>query len=256
MNTNLKPPKETITVAELFGPVIQGEGSLIGMPTVFVRTGGCDFRCTWCDSMHAVDHIKHGDEWEEMEAEDVLDRIIHLSRGWPMLVSLSGGNPAQQPLGALIKAGQALEYSFALETQGTIAQDWFSSLDHLVISPKPPSSGMPFRMEKLVRCLEAAKATPQIAIKIVIFDEADYEFARELEDTFPNYAYYLQAGTEQRPPQPAPSALSTAIALDILRRDVLDRLVWLSDRVLQDHWNNVRVLPQMHALMYGDKQGV
>ena len=44
-----------LRIAEIFGPTIQGEGALIGEPTVFVRTGGCDYRCTWCDSLHAVD---------------------------------------------------------------------------------------------------------------------------------------------------------------------------------------------------------
>ena len=32
----------SVTVSEVFGPVIQGEGGVIGRPTVFVRTGGCD----------------------------------------------------------------------------------------------------------------------------------------------------------------------------------------------------------------------
>ncbi len=43
-----------IRVSEIFGPTIQGEGVLIGLPTVFVRSGGCDYRCSWCDSLHAV----------------------------------------------------------------------------------------------------------------------------------------------------------------------------------------------------------
>jgi 7-carboxy-7-deazaguanine synthase len=52
----MKPEAETpIRISEIFGPTIQGEGVLIGLPTVFVRTGGCDYRCSWCDSLHAVD---------------------------------------------------------------------------------------------------------------------------------------------------------------------------------------------------------
>lgn len=41
---------DRIRISEIFGPTIQGEGALIGEPTVFVRTGGCDYRCSWCDS--------------------------------------------------------------------------------------------------------------------------------------------------------------------------------------------------------------
>jgi 7-carboxy-7-deazaguanine synthase len=45
---------EHIRISEIFGPTIQGEGPLIGRPTVFVRTAGCDYRCTWCDTLYAV----------------------------------------------------------------------------------------------------------------------------------------------------------------------------------------------------------
>lgn len=44
----------TIAVSEIFGPTVQGEGAVIGKPTVFVRTGGCDYPCSWCDSKFAV----------------------------------------------------------------------------------------------------------------------------------------------------------------------------------------------------------
>ena len=64
--TNAEPPTTAsdakIRVSEIFGPTIQGEGVLIGLPTVFVRTGGCDYRCSWCDSLHAVDP-KYRHDW-------------------------------------------------------------------------------------------------------------------------------------------------------------------------------------------------
>ena len=50
-----------IRVNEIFGPTIQGEGALIGQPTIFVRTGGCDYRCSWCDTLHAVDSAYRDD---------------------------------------------------------------------------------------------------------------------------------------------------------------------------------------------------
>ena len=83
----------TLRIAEIFGPTIQGEGALIGMPTVFVRAGGCDYRCRWCDSLHAVDNTYRHD-WLPMQSQDVMDRIRDLSGGTPVMVSLSGGNPA------------------------------------------------------------------------------------------------------------------------------------------------------------------
>ncbi|MGB2992770.1 MAG: 7-carboxy-7-deazaguanine synthase QueE, partial [Paenisporosarcina sp.] len=44
-----------IPVMEIFGPTIQGEGMVIGQKTMFVRTGGCDYSCSWCDSKFTWD---------------------------------------------------------------------------------------------------------------------------------------------------------------------------------------------------------
>ncbi len=81
----------TISVSEIFGPTVQGEGAVIGKPTVFVRTGGCDYRCSWCDSKFAV-LPEFRTTWRRMFPEDVLSEIKKLSSR-PILVTLSGGNP-------------------------------------------------------------------------------------------------------------------------------------------------------------------
>ena len=113
--------QDEIRISEIFGPTIQGEGALIGQPTVFVRTGGCDYRCAWCDSLHAVDNRFRAD-WRVMTTVEVLDRVRALSGDQPLMVSLSGGNPAIQPLGPLIRQGQAAGYRFALEPQGSVSR--------------------------------------------------------------------------------------------------------------------------------------
>src|SRR5687767_8277517 len=111
--------KSTILVSEIFGPVLQGEGALIGRPTVFVRTGGCDMRCVWCDTLYAV-LPEFRDEWQSMMAEEIVERVLHLSQDKPTLVTLSGGNPALQPLEPLLDLGHATGLRFALETQGSV----------------------------------------------------------------------------------------------------------------------------------------
>jgi 7-carboxy-7-deazaguanine synthase len=185
--------RQNLRISEIFGPTIQGEGALMGQPTIFVRAGGCDLRCQWCDTMHAVDERKYGDEWEEMKTEDVLEKIISLSKGYPMLVTLSGGNPAMQPLEELLSEGHLMEYSFALETQGTISRPWFEELDYLILSPKGPSSGMPFKADRFEQCMKMANDKPEVSIKVVVFDDADYEFAREIRKLWPHVPFYLQA---------------------------------------------------------------
>ena len=113
--------KECIRISEIFGPTIQGEGPLIGRPTVFVRTGGCDYRCTWCDTMYAV-LPAYRNEWAFMTPAEIMVRVDEFAGGKAVLVSLSGGNPALQPLASLIRLGRRNGDTFALETQGSLAQ--------------------------------------------------------------------------------------------------------------------------------------
>ncbi|EAQ47195.1 radical SAM domain protein [Roseobacter sp. MED193] len=169
----------TLRIAEIFGPTIQGEGALIGEPTVFVRAGGCDFRCNWCDSLHAVDS-EYRHSWAPMTAEAVWDRVRQLSGDRPLTVSLSGGNPAIQDFGPLIAMGRAAGYRFACETQGSIARPWFADLDTLVLSPKPPSSGEQVDWAGFDACRKLGSRARQQVMKIVIFDEADYQWAQEV----------------------------------------------------------------------------
>lgn len=240
--------QDEIRVSEIFGPTIQGEGALIGQPTVFVRTGGCDYRCLWCDSQHAVDSRFRAD-WLPMGCGAVLDRVRALSGGLPVMVSLSGGNPAIQPLGGLIAAGKAEGYRFALETQGSVARDWFADLDMLVLSPKPPSSAMETDWEALRACVEAAGPGPRVALKFVVFDEADYAYARASAARFPALPVYLQPGNHT---PPGPQDDKARIDID----GILQRLGWLVERVVADRWFAAHVLPQLHVLIWGNKRGV
>lgn len=233
---------DTIKISEIFGPTIQGEGALIGQPTVFVRTGGCDYRCTWCDTLHAVDS-EYRHEWISMTTEEIMAKIGQISKNKPLMISLSGGNPAIQPLKPLINLGHEKDYKFALETQGSIAQDWFADLDILTLSPKPPSSGMNTDWTKLDTCIKMADKRPEIALKIVIFDDTDYTYAQECAARYPDLSLYLQPGNHQTEGEPDMTGLHK-------------RLQWLSEKVTHDGWFNARVLPQLHVMIWGNQKGV
>lgn len=233
---------DIIRISEIFGPTIQGEGALIGKPTVFVRTGGCDYRCSWCDTLHAVDS-EYRHEWKPMSAGEVMARVEELSGGTPLMISLSGGNPAIQPLGDLIRLGHEKGYKFALETQGSVAQKWFNDLDVLTLSPKPPSSGMKTDWDKFDECLKNAGKDTEIALKIVIFDQGDYDYARDAASRYPDLALYLQPGNQKVDGSPDMVALH-------------ERLEWLVEQVGKDKWFNATVLPQLHVMIWGNKRGV
>ncbi|WP_431320400.1 7-carboxy-7-deazaguanine synthase QueE [Rhizobium sp. YTU87027] len=237
-----------IRVCEIFGPTIQGEGVLIGLPTVFVRTGGCDYRCSWCDSLHAVDS-EYRDQWLPMTVDGIWAEVTRLSGGKPLMVSLSGGNPAIQPLGGLIAHGHDQGYTFALETQGSVAKEWFADLDVLVLSPKPPSSGMATDWDAFEDCLKMAADGPNIALKIVVFDERDYAYAREAAARYPHLPVYLQPGNHTPPP---PDDDDARVDID----GIMERMLWLVDMVTKDRWFEARVLPQLHVLLWGNKRGV
>ena len=236
-----------IRVSEIFGPTIQGEGALIGQPTVFVRTGGCDFRCSWCDSLHAVDN-EYRESWAPMSAEAIMAEVHHLSGGAPILITLSGGNPAIQPLGDLIALGQAQGCFFAMETQGSVARDWFGALDMLVLSPKPPSSGMDTDWAQVAECVAAGQGA-QTVLKLVVFDEADFAYARAAAAKFPQLPVYLQPGNHTPPPPDDDSATVDQAGIDT-------RMRWLVERVVEEKWHDARVLPQLHVALWGNRRGV
>lgn len=235
--------EKNIRISEIFGPTIQGEGALIGQPTIFVRTGGCDYRCSWCDTPHAVDS-SYRHEWKAMSAEEIFAEVEKLSGGKPLMISLSGGNPAIQPLASLIALGKKKDYRFALETQGSIAQDWFADLNVLTLSPKPPSSGMKTDWKVLSDCLAAAKNKPETVLKFVVFDDADYAYARDAAARYPHLPVYLQPGNAATLPQ------------KVEQEPLLERMRWIVEKINEDCWFNVSVLPQLHVLLWGNQRGV
>ncbi|NVK19535.1 MAG: 7-carboxy-7-deazaguanine synthase QueE [Methylocystaceae bacterium] len=231
-----------IQLSEIFGPTIQGEGSQIGRPTLFVRTAGCDYRCSWCDTLYAVD-TTHRDSWYKATAEEIMAEVERLSDHTPMMVTLSGGNPAMYDLSYLIDMGHAKGYQFSMETQGSLPRKWFSKLDVLTLSPKPPSSDMDTDWDKLKECVSLVGETTQLSLKVVIFDQHDYDYAQSVNALFPELPLYLQTGN--------PSVGGKA---DI--PGVLDKLKWLADKVAQDKWHKACVLPQLHVLAWGNERGV
>jgi 7-carboxy-7-deazaguanine synthase len=239
------PKPKILRVSEIFGPTIQGEGLIIGEPTVFVRLGGCDYRCSWCDTLYAV-LPEYRKDWKQMSADAIRFEVQRLCPT-PVLVTISGGNPALQDLSELIDTLHDHHYHALIETQGSMVKDWMTKLDVLCISPKPPSSKQSTDWAVLHDVVRVEG--PRKYLKVVVFDDADYAYALAVHVMFPDICFVLQAGTQ--------------VAAEDADRDpvhsVLDKLKWLVEKFVSDldAWgDDVRVLPQLHSLIWGRKRGV
>jgi 7-carboxy-7-deazaguanine synthase len=155
-----------LKITEIFFS-IQGEASFSGWPTVFVRLTGCPLRCQYCDTAYAFT----GGQWRTFaEIETEVRRY-----GTPY-VCVTGGEPLAQPrCAALLTELCDLGLNVSLETSGAIDIAPVDKRVSRVVDLKTPGSNELHR--NLWSNLE--HLTPHDAVKIVICDRADYEWARD-----------------------------------------------------------------------------
>jgi 7-carboxy-7-deazaguanine synthase len=241
--------EKTYPVVEVFGPTIQGEGAMAGVFTYFVRFGGCDYRCWWCDSSHAVLPSEVRENAKKLRPGDILDALDDLPEG-PKWITLSGGNPALLDLTELISLLHQHGFKIALETQGTKFQEWFHDIDQLTISPKPPSSGMEGKLgDEVQRFL---LTSTNASLKVPIFDERDYEWAIKKHRQWPDIPFYFSIVTRM-------GGLYGDFdggAVDTSEQ-VVARYRWLVERASRDtRASRIRAFPQLHVLLWGHARGV
>jgi 7-carboxy-7-deazaguanine synthase len=191
------------------------------MPTVFVRTCGCNLQCEWCDTTYA--RIEEG---IEMSPLDILEKV----RGFESrFVCLTGGEPLlNKDVYKLIDILLQNAFHVSIETNGSISLEDLPCSDNLLISMdiKCPSSGMSDRMK--LENLELLSPTDQL--KFVVADKDDFSFAvRILKE------HQVQC----------PVIVTPVGGLDI--RPVAE---WVLKSRLQ-----VRVLPQLQKLIWGQQRG-
>lgn len=264
-------------VIEIFGPVIQGEGSQAGVQTMFVRFGGCDYRCTMCDSLHAVMPQavqKHATYMDYKEITRQLEEAYRLTRvKW---VTFSGGNPCMHKLDKLVDQLIYNGWHINVETQGTLWQEWLNRCTIITISPKSMGMGEKFEEGTLRKFLSRISSRP-ICVKIVVFGPQDLEMALHIKGIVDDQsafcppgsvAYYLSLGNPyppvlneeldlvENPETVWASNLDRSIPASSLASTLLTNYRELSEEVLQDHrLKDFRFLPQLHVLVYGNETG-
>src|SRR3972149_7309564 len=138
-------------VCEIFKS-IQGEGSVIGTPSLFVRLYGCNLTCSWCDTKYSWKRqttAKEGSEYTKVSSKQILVSLSELED--INLVTITGGEPLLQPLEELVKALVGKGHDVLIETNGTIAPS--KELRRLVsiwsVSPKTSNAGFSMKYGRL-----------------------------------------------------------------------------------------------------------
>ncbi len=151
---------------------IQGEGLHQGKAAYFIRLGGCDVGCVWCDVKESWDASKHP---VRPVSELVSEAAAHPGR----IAVITGGEPLMHDLGALTKALHAEGFRTHMETSGSspLSGEW----DWITLSPKKFKAPLP----------EVCEAAHEL--KIVIYNKSDFAWAEKYAAlASPSCKLYLQ----------------------------------------------------------------
>lgn len=168
---------DTLVASEVFGPTIQGEGPNVGRRAGFIRLGGCNLACSWCDTPYSWDGSRF-DLRSELERRPVADLAARALAGAPDLVVITGGEPMlhqQQPGWPRLLDAVTGHAAVEIETNGTITptRETLSRPVRFNVSPKLGHSGDPeFARIKPLR-LAAFALTRRAVFKFVCRDAGD-----------------------------------------------------------------------------------
>jgi len=159
--------EDTLVIHEIYAS-IQGESTFAGLPCTFVRTTGCNLRCTFCDTPQAF----YGGT--RMRRDEVLARALATGTE---LVELTGGEPLLQPgviplMAELCDAGRTV----LIETSGEADVSRVDPRVHKIMDLKAPGSGESERN----RWSNLEHITARDEIKFVLSHREDYEWMREI----------------------------------------------------------------------------
>jgi 7-carboxy-7-deazaguanine synthase len=228
-----------VKLSELFYS-IQGEGKLVGVPSVFVRASGCNLRCTWCDTPYA--------SWEP-EGKDVsiAEIVEHVAGFNARHAVLTGGEPMIMPeIVELCDALKTRGMHITMETAATVYKE--ARIDLASLSPKL-SNSTPTEREggRFARAHEQLRlnvpviqrfidASPEYQLKFVVSDEGDLAEIRTI----------LQGLKGVR----GEDVLLMPEGTDV--RTLEDRAGWVSEVCKREGF---RYCPRLHVALYGNRRG-
>ncbi len=233
-------------ISEIFHS-IQGEGKLLGVPSVFVRVSGCNLRCVWCDTPYA--------SWSPEGPTMELDQIVHEVEAYRCgHVVLTGGEPMIMPeiveLARRLRRGADGTRHLTIETAGTVFKE--IECDLASVSPKL-SNSTPRERERgrfaeshesqrrrpavVQQFIDQARATGRdVQLKFVVSDETDVSEIDAMLDELKNWrgedVLLMPEGTDEA--------------------TLRSRAGWVSELCKT---RGFRYCPRLHVELYGNRRG-
>lgn len=225
-------------ISEIFYS-IQGEGKLVGVPSIFVRTSGCNLRCRWCDTPYT--------SWSPEGETMTVDEILRRAQAYDSKhVVLTGGEPMIAPeVGALTERLRSAGYHVTLETAATVWQD--VSCDLASISPKLSNStpwdrddGRWAKTHESLRInyevIRKLMALNDYQLKFVVQDPADLA---EIDEVLSQVGDYDPAAVQLMPE-------GTTV------EELAGRKAWLVEICKR---RGFRYCPRLHIELFGNTRG-
>jgi len=230
-----------LVLSEVFGPTVQGEGPSMGRRCMFVRLGGCNLSCRWCDTPYTWDWRgltgTAYDPKKELHRTDVADVARAVVEADVTLLVVSGGEPLLQQRGladlfAVLPAGLDIE----IETNGTRAPtpEITDAVTHFNVSPKLMHSGDPLRRRIIAAGLVGLRDSGKAVWKFVASRPADLSEIKVIVDSLGLYpVYVMPLGTD--------------------RESTGARLSEMAEAIIANGWN---ITTRLHVDIWGERRGV
>ena len=222
-------------IAELFYS-IQGEGALVGVPSVFIRTSGCNLRCSWCDTPYT----SWQPEGTDLDLDQILDEVAaHPARH----VVVTGGEPMIAPdIVALTGRLRARGMHITIETAGTVFTP--VACDLMSISPKLANSTPDDR--RWGRQHERLRIQPEVLAELMARYEYQLKFVIERPDDLDEVRSLVESlGADRERVILMPEGTDG----ERLR----ERGVWLAEICKAEGF---RFSPRLHVDLWGARRGV
>lgn len=225
-------------ISEIFYS-IQGEGMLVGTPSVFVRTSGCNLRCVWCDTPYT--------SWEPEGTEmDVAGIVAEVGRYHARHAVVTGGEPMIAPgIVPLTEALRGMGLHITMETAGTVYAP--VACDLMSISPKT-SNSTPHERDggRWASQHERLRFQPEVLKRMM----SDYEYqlkyvVQRPEDIDEILAAVSQLGADCRKVVLMPEGTDPAT--------LRERSLWITEICKREGF---RFSPRFHVDLWGARRGV